>query len=90
MQRSRASGLSSTDRPPILEPSQIKLLPNCAVVEVSNSAFLWGLTASLGNIVVRKGNPSTVAWVHRDFFPIETTFQVISRDTDGDQFLGRP
>jgi len=33
-----------------------------------------------GVIVGRKGNPGTVTWVNVDFFPIDTTFYVVSHD----------
>lgn len=53
----------------------------------SNGQVGWHdkkLAAGPGIIVGRKGNPGVVTWAHSDFFPIDTTFYVIPRDTDGD------
>ena len=53
----------------------------------SNGQVGWHdkkLVAGPGIVVGRKGNPGIVAWAHSDFFPIDTTFYVIPRDTDGD------
>ena len=53
----------------------------------SNGQVGWHdkkLAAGPGIIVGRKGNPGIVTWAHSDFFPIDTTFYVIPRDTDGD------
>ena len=35
-----------------------------------------------GIIVGRKGNPGTVTWSHSDFFPIDTSFYVVSENPD--------
>jgi type I restriction enzyme S subunit len=46
----------------------------------SNGLVGWHnerLVAGPGIVVGRKGNPGTVTWVHRDFFPIDTTFYVV-------------
>ena len=40
-----------------------------------------------GIIVGRKGNPGTVIWVESDFYPIDTTFYVISKGLAGLHFL---
>ena len=46
------------------------------------------LVAGPGIVVGRKGNPGVVTWAHGDFFPIDTTFYVVPRDTnDGLPFL---
>ena len=53
----------------------------------SNGRVGWHdkeLVAGPGIVVGRKGNPGIVTWAHSDFFPIDTTFYVIPRDTDGD------
>ena len=53
----------------------------------SNGRVGWHdkkLAAGPGIVVGRKGNPGIVTWAHSDFFPIDTTFYVIPRDTDGD------
>ena len=53
----------------------------------SNGQIGWHdkkLVAGPGIVVGRKGNPGIVKWVHSDFFPIDTTFYVVPRDTDGD------
>ena len=53
----------------------------------SNGQVGWHdkkLAAGPGIVVGRKGNPGIVTWAYRDFFPIDTTFYVIPRDTDGD------
>ena len=34
-----------------------------------------------GIVVGRKGNPGVVAWAYSDFFPIDTTFYVVPRDS---------
>ena len=52
----------------------------------SNGQVGWHdkkLVAGPGIIVGRKGNPGVVTWAHGDFFPIDTTFYVVSRDTKG-------
>ena len=52
----------------------------------SNGQVGWHdkkLAAGPGIIVGRKGNPGIVTWAHSDFFPIDTTFYVIPKDTDG-------
>jgi type I restriction enzyme S subunit len=46
----------------------------------SNGLVGWHnerLVVGPGIVVGRKGNPGTVTWVHRDFFPIDTTFYVV-------------
>ena len=51
----------------------------------SNGQVGWHdkkLVAGPGIVVGRKGNPGIVTWAHSDFFPIDTTFYVIPRDTD--------
>ena len=57
----------------------------------SNGQVGWHdkkLMAGPGIIVGRKGNPGVVTWAHGDFFPIDTTFYVVPRDTnDGLPFL---
>ena len=40
------------------------------------------LVAGPGIIVGRKGNPGFITWSHGDFFPIDTTFYVVPRDTN--------
>ena len=53
----------------------------------SNGQVGWHdkkLAAGPGIVVGRKGNPGIVTWAHSDFFPIDTTFYVVPRDTDGD------
>ena len=50
----------------------------------SNGQVGWhdeGLAAGPGIVVGRKGNPGVVMWAHGDFFPIDTAFYVVSRDT---------
>ena len=52
----------------------------------SNGQVGWHdakLVAGPGIVVGRKGNPGVVTWVHGDFFPIDTTFYVVSRDHNG-------
>ena len=41
------------------------------------------LVAGPGIVVGRKGNPGIVTWAHGDFFPIDTTFYVVSKDDIG-------
>ena len=57
----------------------------------SNGQVGWHdkrLVAGPGIVVGRKGNPGVVTWAHGDFFPIDTTFYVVPRDTnDGLPFL---
>ncbi len=57
----------------------------------SNGQVGWHdkeLVSGPGIIVGRKGNPGIVTWTHGDFFPIDTTFYVVSRDSDlGMHFL---
>lgn len=51
----------------------------------SNGRIDWhdkGLVSGPGIVVGRKGNPGTVTWVQNEFFPIDTTFYVVPRDTD--------
>ena len=53
----------------------------------SNGQVGWHdkkLVAGPGIVVGRKGNPGIVTWAHSDFFPIDTTFYVVPRGTDGD------
>ena len=48
----------------------------------SNGQVGWhdeGLVAGPGIVVGRKGNPGVVTWAHGNFFPIDTTFYVVSR-----------
>ena len=48
----------------------------------SNGQVGWHdqrLVAGPGIVVGRKGNPGTVAWSQRNFFPIDTTFYVVPR-----------
>ena len=50
----------------------------------SNGQVGWHakkLAAGPGIVVGRKGNPGIVTWAHGDFFPIDTTFYVIPRNT---------
>ncbi len=52
----------------------------------SNGQVGWHderLVAGPGIVVGRKGNPGVVTWAHRDFFPIDTTFYVVSRGVTG-------
>ena len=49
----------------------------------SNGQVGWHdqkLVAGPGIVVGRKGNPGIVTWSHGDFFPIDTTFYVVSKD----------
>ena len=51
----------------------------------SNGRIDWhdkSLVAGPGIVVGRKGNPGVVTWAQTDFFPIDTTFYVVSRDGD--------
>ena len=51
----------------------------------SNGRIGWHnekLVAGPGVVVGRKGNPGVVAWAHSNFFPIDTTFYVVSKDSD--------
>ena len=51
----------------------------------SNGQVGWHdkkLVAGPGIVVGRKGNPGIVTWAHSDFFPIDTTFYVVPRNTD--------
>ena len=51
----------------------------------SNGQVGWHdkkLAAGPGIVVGRKGNPGIVTWAHSDFFPIDTTFYVVPRNTD--------
>ena len=50
----------------------------------SNGQVGWHdeeLVAGPGIVVGRKGNPGTVTWAHSDFFPIDTTFYVVPKNT---------
>ena len=38
--------------------------------------------AGPGIVVGRKGNPGIVTWTHGEFFPIDTTFYVVPKDTN--------
>ena len=57
----------------------------------SNGQIGWhheSLVTGPGIIVGRKGNPGLVRWSHTDFYPIDTTFYVISKETQPSlQFL---
>ena len=51
----------------------------------SNGQVGWHdnkLVTGPGIVVGRKGNPGVIKWVHCDFFPIDTTFYVVPRDTN--------
>ena len=51
----------------------------------SNGQVGWHderLVAGPGIVVGRKGNPGVVTWAHSDFFPIDTTFYVVPRETN--------
>ena len=51
----------------------------------SNGQVGWHdekLVAGPGIVVGRKGNPGIVTWAHSDFFPIDTTFYVVPRNTN--------
>ena len=51
----------------------------------SNGQVGWHdkkLAAGPGIVVGRKGNPGVVTWAHSDFFPIDTTFYVVPRNTN--------
>ena len=51
----------------------------------SNGQVGWHderLVAGPGIVVGRKGNPGIVTWAHSDFFPIDTTFYVVPRDSN--------
>ena len=51
----------------------------------SNGQVGWHdkkLAAGPGIVVGRKGNPGIVTWAHSDFFPIDTTFYVVPKNTD--------
>ena len=51
----------------------------------SNGQVGWhdaSLVAGPGIVVGRKGNPGIVTWTHGEFFPIDTTFYVVPRDTN--------
>ena len=50
----------------------------------SNGQVGWHdekLVAGPGIVVGRKGNPGIVTWAHSDFFPIDTTFYVVPKNT---------
>ena len=50
----------------------------------SNGRVGWHdekLVAGPGIVVGRKGNPGIVTWAHSDFFPIDTTFYVVPKNT---------
>ncbi len=56
--------------------------PGAVAVMGSNGQVGWHDTALVkgpGIIVGRKGNPGVVTWVHRDFYPIDTTFYVVPK-----------
>ena len=58
--------------------------PGAIPVYGSNGRVGWhnqGIVAGPGIVVGRKGNPGIVTWVHSDFFPIDTTFYVIPKDS---------
>ena len=49
----------------------------------SNGQVGWHdkpLVRGPGIVVGRKGNPGTITWAYTDFFPIDTTFYVVSKD----------
>ena len=51
----------------------------------SNGQIGWhdaSLVAGPGIVVGRKGNPGIVTWTHGEFFPIDTTFYVVPKDTN--------
>ena len=51
----------------------------------SNGQIGWHderLVDGPGIVVGRKGNPGIVTWAHSDFFPIDTTFYVVPRDSN--------
>ena len=53
----------------------------------SNGQVGWHdqhLVTGPGIVVGRKGNPGIVTWAHSDFFPIDTAFYVIPRDSQVD------
>ena len=55
--------------------------PGNVPVYGSNGQVGWhdeGLVDGPGIVVGRKGNPGTVTWVQQGFFPIDTTFYVVS------------
>lgn len=56
----------------------------CVPVYGSNGQVGWhneSLVNGPGVIVGRKGNPGIVRWSHTDFYPIDTTFYVVPRDS---------
>lgn len=57
----------------------------------SNGQVGWhneSLVSGPGIIVGRKGNPGTVRWSHANFYPIDTTFYVVPRESPAHlQFL---
>ena len=58
--------------------------PGAIPVYGSNGRVGWhnqGIVAGPGIVVGRKGNPGIVTWVHSDFFPIDTTFYVVPKDS---------
>ena len=58
----------------------------CVPVYGSNGQVGWHdkkLVAGPGIVVGRKGNPGVVTWAHSDFFPIDTAFYVVPRNTIG-------
>ena len=63
----------------------------CVPVYGSNGQVGWhneSLVRGPGIIVGRKGNPGTVRWSHADFYPIDTTFYVVPRESPAHfQFL---
>ena len=51
----------------------------------SNGQVGWHdekLVTGPGIVVGRKGNPGVIKWVHNDFFPIDTAFYVVPRNTN--------
>ena len=51
----------------------------------SNGQIGWHdnkLVTGPGIVVGRKGNPGVVTWVSTDFFPIDTTFYVVPKDSE--------
>ena len=56
----------------------------------SNGQVGWhdeALVKGPGIVIGRKGNPGTVVWVEDDFYPIDTTFYVVSKINSGLTYL---
>ena len=59
--------------------------PGAIPVYGSNGQVGWHderIVAGPGIVVGRKGNPGIVTWVHSDFFPIDTTFYVVPKNSN--------